>query len=197
MAVTRVLGIVGSPRRKGNTEILVDEVLRGAKEAGATVEKVLLSDLDIAPCDACDACADTGECITVDAMGDLFPEMWQSQVWVLGTPVYWWGPSAQFKTFVDRWYAKIHRPDDKALFKDRLVILVVPMGDEDPATPRNVVGMMTDALRYLRADLIATVLAMGAGDPGEVRKFPEVLASAYDAGMAAVRVAGGDAACGQ
>jgi multimeric flavodoxin WrbA len=197
MAVTRVLGIVGSPRRNGNTEILVDEVLRGAREAGATVEKVILSELDIAPCDACEACADTGECITVDAMEDLFPSMWQSRVWVLGTPVYWWGPSAQFKTFVDRWYAKVQRAEDKALFRGRRVILVVPMGDADPATPRNVVGMMSDALKYVHAELFATVLALGAGDLGEVRKLADVLAAAHDAGVAAVRADAGGGACGQ
>ncbi len=197
MAVTQVLGIVGSPRHDGNTEILVDEVLRGAQEAGASVQKVFLSDLDITPCNACDGCVDTGECITDDAMEDLFPRMWQSQVWVLGTPVYWWGPSAQFKTFVDRWYAKVHRREDKALFKGRRVILVVPMGDDDPATPRNVVGMMTDALKYLHAELFATVLALGAGDRGDVNKLPDVLTAAYGAGRAAVQADAGGTACGQ
>jgi len=197
MAVTRVLGIVASPRRNGNTEILVDEVLRGAKDAGALVDKVILSELDIAPCDACDACQDTGECITVDAMEELFPRMWQSEVWVLGTPVYWWGPSAQFKTFVDRWYAKVHRKEDKLLFKGRRVILAVPMGDTDPSTARNVVGMVTDALKYLRAELFGTVLAPGAGDLGEVHRFPDVLAAAYKAGSEAVRVEAGGAPCGQ
>ena len=188
MATTRVLGIVGSPRRKGNTDILVEEVLRGASEAGAAVDKVILCELDIAPCEGCDSCVDTGECITVDAMEDLFPMMQQSQVWVLGTPVYWWGPSAQFKAFVDRWYAKVQREEDKALFRGRRVILVVPMGDADARTARHVVGMMTDALEYVDADLCATVLAPGANEAGDVRKLPEVLAAAYAAGMAAARL---------
>jgi multimeric flavodoxin WrbA len=196
MAAIRVLGIVGSPRRRGNTEILVDEVLRGAKEAGAVVEKVILSELDLAPCDACEGCVDTGECIIVDAMEDLFARMQQSQVWVLGTPVYWWGPSAQFKAFVDRWYAKAQREEDKVLFRGRRVILVVPMGDADASTARHVVGMMTDALEYVGALLCTTVLAPGADGVGEVRKFPEVLAAAYAAGKAAVDPQRG-ATCGQ
>lgn len=196
MAVTRVLGIVGSPRRNGNTEMLVDEVLRGAEQAGAAVEKVILSELDIAPCEACDACVDTGECFTVDAMEDLFPRMQQSEVWVLGTPVYWWGPSAQFKTFVDRWYAKVQREEDKKLFKGRRVILVVPMGDADAKTARHVVGMMTNTLEYVEAELFATMLAPGVNDAGDVRKLPEVLAAAHQAGMAAVADERG-ATCGQ
>jgi multimeric flavodoxin WrbA len=197
VAIIRVLGIVGSPRRNGNTEILVDEALRGAKEAGAAIEKVVLSELDIAPCEACDACVDTGECIIVDAMEDLFPRMQQSQVWVLGTPVYWWGPSAQFKTFVDRWYAKVQRKEDKVLFRGRQVILVVPMGDADASTGRHVVGMMTDALEYVDAELCATVLAPGVNEAGDVVKLPGVLAAAHQAGMTAARRQEGGPTCGQ
>ena len=185
MAVTRVLGVVGSPRRHGNTEILVDEALRGAEEAGAAVEKVILSELDIAPCEACGACVDTGECLTADAMESLFLRMQQSQVWVLGTPVYWWGPSAQFKTFLDRWYAKVHRKRDKAMFKGRQVILVVPMGDADPETARHVVGMMTDALEYVGGELCDIVLASGVNEAGDVLTLPSVLQAAHRAGMTA------------
>lgn len=187
MAVRKVLGIVGSPRHGGNTDILVDAVLEGAKGAGATVDKVILSDLDIAPCDACDACTDSGECVTLDSMEELFPVMFASQVWVLGTPVYWWGPSAQFKTFLDRWYSQVQRSEDKARFKGKKIILVCPMGDDDPKTARNVVGMMEDVCHYLKAELVATVLAPGAGSVGDVKKMPAVLEAARRAGKEAVK----------
>jgi multimeric flavodoxin WrbA len=55
-----VLGVSGSPRRGGNTETLVDEVLRGAAEAGAATEKVVLAQADVSPCRACNACSRTG-----------------------------------------------------------------------------------------------------------------------------------------
>ena len=185
-----VLGIVGSPRRGGNTEVLVDEVLRGARDAGATVDKVILSDLDIAPCDACGSCEDTGECITVDDMERLLEKMKRSDVWVLGTPVYWWGPTAQFKLFLDRWYSRVHRPQDKAMFRGQRVILVIPMGDDDPTTARHTVGMLTDGLDYVKADLFETVLAPGVNDSGEVRDHSGVLAQAHQAGLEAVKQAG-------
>ena len=185
----QVLGIVGSPRRGGNTEIMVDEVLRGAEEAGAEVRKVILSDLDIAPCDACMACETTGECTIADDMEGLLKQMEQSDVWVLGTPVYWWGPSAQFKTFVDRWFSKVFGPQDKAIFRGRRVILVIPMGEADPATARHTVGMMTDTLNHVEAELFATELAPGADSLGEVRQHAEVLAAAHRAGIEAVQYA--------
>ncbi|NIN64209.1 MAG: flavodoxin family protein, partial [Anaerolineae bacterium] len=84
----RMLGFVGSPRRGGNTDILVDEVLRGAEEAGALVEKVTLTKLDIAPCRACDTCRKTGQCAQRDDMPALLEKMYHSQAWVLGTPIY-------------------------------------------------------------------------------------------------------------
>jgi len=181
-----VLGICGSPRRGGNTETLIDEVLRGAQQAGAVVDKVLLGELDIAPCDACNACEAKGECVYDDDMPPLLDRMARSQVWVLGTPVYWWGPSAQFKLFLDRWYSKVFRPEDQAIFKGRQVVVVVPMGDPDPATARHTVGMLTDALRYSQANLLATVLATDVNDPGEVRRQAAVMAAARQAGRDAV-----------
>ena len=63
-----VLAIMGSPRKGGNTDIMVDEIIAGAKEAGATVEKLMIGDLNIEPCEACAACRTTGECIKQDDM---------------------------------------------------------------------------------------------------------------------------------
>lgn len=181
-----VLGVCGSPRRGGNTETLVDEVLRGAQQAGASVEKVLLAELDIAPCEACQACEAAGECIYDDDMPPLFDKMARSQVWVLGTPVYWWGPSAQFKLFLDRWYGKIFRPEDRAILKGRQVVVVVPMGDPDPGTARHTVGMLADALAYTRSNMFATILATDVNEPGEVRRQAAVMAAARQAGREVV-----------
>ena len=180
----RVLGIVGSPRRGGNTEILVGAVLRGAEEAGALVEKVLLSKLDISPCQACDACRGTDECVQQDDMTALLEKMHHSQVWVLGTPVYYYGPTAQFKAFLDRWY--IGRPDT---FKGRRVILAIPFEDSNIDTARYTVGILSDSLAWKKAELFATVLAPGVAGPGDARKHPDIVEAAYRAGRKAVETA--------
>ena len=180
----RALGIVGSPRRQGNTETLVDEVLRGAEEAGALVEKVILSELGVGPCRACEVCLKTGECVQRDGMPALLEQMERSQVWVLGTPIYWWGPTAQFKAFIDRW-----RPAGAGrivTFKGRRVILIIPLEDTDAGTARHTVGMLTDMLDYLKMELLTTVVAPGVLHRGEVREHPDVLARARRAGREAV-----------
>jgi multimeric flavodoxin WrbA len=74
-APLRALGIVGSPRKGGNTDILTDEALRGASEAGALTEKVYLVDLDIAPCDGCETCLTSGACVHDDDIDALLEKM--------------------------------------------------------------------------------------------------------------------------
>jgi NAD(P)H-dependent FMN reductase len=161
----RALGIVGSPRHGGNTEILVDEVLRGAQEVGAHIEKVILGKLDIAPCQACDRCINTGECVQRDDMPTLLEQMKHSQIWVLGTPVYWSGPTAQFKAFLDRWHGAL-----RVGFDQQRAVLVIPMGEPDTSYADCVVQTVRTALAYLKVELFATILAPNVWDLSEVRE---------------------------
>ena len=178
----RVLGIVGSPRRGGNTDVLVEEVLVGASEAGALTEKVVLNKLDIHPCRACEACFKTGRCVQKDDMPALLEKMDQSDVWVLGTPVYWWGPSAQFKTFLDRWFGQ----GQVVGFKGRPVILTIPLGASDASFARHIVGMFEGSFAHLEMNLLATIVVPDVWEVGKVRERPDVLAVARRAGRDAV-----------
>ena len=173
----RILGIIGSPRRNGNTEILVDEILAGAEEAGALTEKIILNEIKITPCQACYLCKDDGECVQQDDMAGLLEKMQKNPIWVLGTPIYWWGPTAQFKAFLDRWVGA-----DREIFANQLVILAIPLGGGSSTYARHTVGMFMDVFNYLGMDPIATVLAPGASDLGSVRSHTAVLASARRAG---------------
>jgi multimeric flavodoxin WrbA len=173
----RALGIVGSPRHGGNTEILVDEVLRGANEAGAHIEKVILSKLDIAPCQGCDRCINTGECVQRDDMPTLLEQMKHSQIWVLGTPVYWSGPTAQFKAFLDRWHGAL-----RIGFEEQRAILVIPMGEPETSYADCTVQTVRTALAYLKVELSATILVPNLWDLGEVRERTDVIGAACRAG---------------
>lgn len=177
----RVLGIVGSPRRGGNTETLVDEVLMGAGEAGATTEKVVLSEMEVSLCKACNECRRDGRCVQEDDMVALLEKMKQSEVWVLGTPVYWWGPTAQFKAFIDRWYGV-----ERGVFRGRRVILAIPLGGGSDRYARHTLGMLTDVLDYLGSVQSTVLLATGAHGKGVVRSNSELMKKARDAGRLAV-----------
>ena len=179
-----VVGVIGSPRKDGNTEVLVDEILRGAEEAGAVIEKIVLGQYTIGHCLACNGCLKTSRCILKDDMPALMEKMIDSDIWVLGTPIYYWGPTGQFKTFVDRWHCRYH--GKIGAVPEYRVILAMPFENPDPKIAQHTVGMMKDTLNYIKADLFRTILAPGMHKVGDVSQHPDVLAAARRSGFDAV-----------
>ncbi|MGY5880881.1 MAG: flavodoxin family protein [Candidatus Thorarchaeota archaeon] len=173
----KILVTNGSPRKGGNTEILLDAMIAGAQEAGATISTVELRSLDVSPCRACDACKRTGICVQKDDMNDLIPGMEESEVWILGTPVYWWGPTAQLKAFIDRWYGI-----SRDVFKGRKAVLVIPLESSNPKTAQHVLGMFDDIFGYLGMKQIGTLLAPGVHERGEVKEQSDLIEEATKIG---------------
>ncbi len=101
----KVLGIVCSPRKGGNTEIMVTEALAVAREAGMETELVLAAGKQIAPCDGCEACAKNGICKIKDDMQPIYKQLEAADAIIFGTPVYFGNVSAQGKAIIDRTYA--------------------------------------------------------------------------------------------
>lgn len=102
----RVLVLVGSPRKHGNTDRLADEFIRGAQEAGHQVEKIYLKDRKINGCLGCGACQrNGGSCVQKDDMGDIYEKWLAADAVVLASPVYFYTWSAQMKAVLDRTFA--------------------------------------------------------------------------------------------
>lgn len=100
----KVLGIMGSPRKRGNTEILLREVLTSARMHGAETEMLRVSEMDIRPCDGCESCVVTGKCRIKDDMQNVNIKLLESDGIIIGSPVYFWGVTAQVKAILDRTY---------------------------------------------------------------------------------------------
>ena len=170
----KVLALVGSPRKNGNTDILVDKLLDGASSEGCSVEKAYLYDMDIRPCIDCRNCKKGSfECATEDDMQILYPRLEEADVLVFGTPLYWYGPTAQMKLFIDRLRPFVA---SKKL-KRKKAILVVP-SEEGMAACKHLVGMFKLSLEYLNVQLANTLLVK-AYEKGEVREQPDILRSAF------------------
>ncbi len=97
-----VVIISGSPRVKGNSDILCDELIRGAKESGHETEKISLREKEVNYCKACYACFQTGRCVQKDDMEDIIHKVKTADVLVLASPTYFMTMSGQMKTFIDR-----------------------------------------------------------------------------------------------
>jgi len=118
----RIVGIVGSPRKNGNTEILMNEVLRVAREAGCETEAFLLSEKRVAPCDACGVCFEAGSCIVQDDMQELYAMLERADAVIFGSPVYFGSVSAQCKSVMDRMFALLQRRSLKDKIAGALVV---------------------------------------------------------------------------
>jgi multimeric flavodoxin WrbA len=97
-----VLGLAGSPRRNGNTELLLDQSLAGAASVGAQTEKIVLGDLEIHPCRHCDGCVETGVCVIKDDMQFLHAKLRTVDRLVLASPLFFMTVTAQTKLAIDR-----------------------------------------------------------------------------------------------
>ena len=98
----KVVGIAGSPRKEGNTELLVREALNAAKEEGAETELISLAEKEIKPCDACRVCRETGECHIDDDFKPVYEKMVKADGIIIGSPVYVGSATAQVKALIDR-----------------------------------------------------------------------------------------------
>ncbi|NIS62284.1 MAG: flavodoxin family protein [Proteobacteria bacterium] len=101
----KIVGILGSERKGGNTEVLLDVALEEAQKNGVLTDKVPLRDKSIAPCDGCLGCVKTGKCVIEDDAQEIYGKMLESEGIIWATPVYFWSMSGQTKTLMDRTYA--------------------------------------------------------------------------------------------
>jgi multimeric flavodoxin WrbA len=98
----KVLGIAGSPRRNGNTDYLLQQVIAGASSQGAETKTIILSELNIAPCRHCDGCIETGKCVVKDDMQWIHNDLRSFDQIVLASPIFFMGVTAQTKAMIDR-----------------------------------------------------------------------------------------------
>jgi len=177
----RVLAVHGSPRVGGNTESLVAEVLRGAEVSGADTTCHRLNDITISPCQGCDACKTTKRCRVDDDMQELYDAVLEADALVIGTPIYFWGPSAQTKVFLDRLYAL-----DTEGVRERLsrkhVLLVCAFADDDLRTADNAVNMLRSGSAWFDMVFHQPLLAV-ASARGEVKGQADTMDRAYRAGL--------------
>lgn len=134
----KIVGILGSPREGGNTEVLIDVALEEAQRNGALVHKISLRNKTISPCQGCQKCAKTGKCAVTDDMQEIYEKMLESDGILWATPVYFWSMSSQTKTVMDRTFA-LSFP--KLQLANKIGGLIVVAGGRGCVTTANVFHM--------------------------------------------------------
>jgi multimeric flavodoxin WrbA len=186
--VKKVLIILGSPRKNGNSAILAERVAEGARAQGAEVETVFLQGLQIAPCKSCYACQKKGAvgCATQDDMQALYPKLIEAEAWVIASPVYWFTMSAQTKIFMDRLFALPACAPNP--FAGKRIAVAMTYGDTDPFTSGCINALRTfqDAFRYTGSRLVGMVYG-SALEAGAIRANEPLLQQAEALGRRLIK----------
>jgi multimeric flavodoxin WrbA len=184
----KVLGIAGSPRRGGNTDLLLAEFMRGAASKGAEVKTIVLNDLKISPCQHCDACLRAGICKIKDDMQMVYRELEEADRIVLASPIHFMGVTAQTKEIIDRC---------QALWARKYVLKVPPLGDKRerkgffisvggrriPDLFEPTLVMIKTFFRIIDVDYAGELLFKGIDEKGAIAQHPDALHQAFEAGQ--------------
>jgi len=179
----KIIALMGSPRRNGNSTLLAGSIIAGAKSQGARVQTVRLHGMNIRPCTACDKChaADDRFCVIRDDMQKLYPKVVAADGIIYASPVYWFTVSAQLKLFMDRCYA-LGGPGGYAL-RGKKTAVALTYGDADPFRSGAVNALRTfqDAFAYVEAEFAGCVYA-SAFAAGDIARNKKVMKEAFALG---------------
>ena len=161
--MSNIIVLSGSPRKGGNTDLLVDAFVKGAKKNN-NVEVISVADYKVNPCIGCNSCFDrTGhECFQQDDMQVVYDKLKCADVIVVASPVYFYGVSAQLKAIIDR----LHTPMRNDFKVKKLALILVGA-----------------AVNFFKLEDAGMVLVRGAKDKGDVRNT-DGLNEAYRLGLA-------------
>jgi len=176
----KILIVLGSPRKKGNSATLAGKVSEGAQANGAVVETVYLNALKIKPCQGCQKCqeVDSDGCIIKDDMNQLYPLLMKSNSIVIASPIYWFNISAQSKIFIDRLYAV--GVGQNNIFGGKNFGIVLSFADFDvfDSGAVNVLRSFQDMCRYIGATIEGMVYGH-ADIAGEIKENKQIMEKAY------------------
>jgi multimeric flavodoxin WrbA len=178
----KILAVVGSPRTNGNTHILVSKIGEGAKSKSAKVDELLLSGLTINWCDGCHACWLGRQCSKNDDMRDIYQRIIQSDVIIFGTPVYWYGPTALMKAFIDR-FVYFNCSKNRKKLRGKSAVIAIPFEDQTIETAEPVVDFFRRCFEYLHIEMAGKILVPGVGQKGQILQKADFLQKAYELGQ--------------
>ena len=176
-----VIGIAGSPRRKGNSATLLGEALQGAEDSGAQTRSIYLNGLTFRGCQACDQCASTGECALHDDLTPHYLALRNADVWILASPVYFDGVSGQTKLFFDRCHCLAM--DAGKLIGKRRAAIILTYEDRPRDDYQRMIQALADYFPWFGDFGEARLLVEGRlGPPGAASQQPDLLERSRELG---------------
>lgn len=173
----RIIVISTSLRAHSNSDALANEFIRGAQDAGHTVEKISLVDKNIQFCKGCLACQKLGKCVIKDDVNDIMAKVLNADVVVWATPIYYYEMSGQMKTLIDRMNAMYSQD-----YKFRDVYMLSTAAEDEEFVPKRAEAGLTGWIDcYPESRLAATLFCGGVNDPHDIEGNAK-LQAAYEMG---------------
>lgn len=182
-----VLGISTSPRVKGNSDLLLREVLAGAESAGARAEYVRLADLNIGPCLECNACYETGVCRVQDDYQQILEKLLNVDRLIFATPVFFMSVCAQAKALIDRgqclWARKyVLKQQLFETERDRRAMVIAVGGSKSKEQFESIRLTMKSYFDSLQISYVANLFVSKIDVQGAIEKHPSVMKEAFRRG---------------
>ncbi len=172
-----IVALMGSPRKHSNTDILLDEMIRGAEENGHNVIKHYVGDLDVHSCKACGVCMDGKDCVFKDDGLTVTHQIAEAEGLIVSSPIYFGQMTGDLKILLDRMYGITHNPLISLRGKVALIFTHLgPEGYYDSYIELTKIQPFQMNMNYQILDVL------DVGNLGDVRNQPNKLTEAYDIG---------------
>jgi multimeric flavodoxin WrbA len=187
-----ITAILGSPRRRGNSDILAQEFLKGAASNGYEHNLIVPADLEISPCDGGNQCIHDGRCIVRDGMNGIYDRVLESTHLLVATPVYFMGPPGSLKSFIDRFQAvwarsailKTFDPDsEERRANHKAFAIIVCAARDKPNMYRPTRSIIKAFLNVTGFAYAGELIATGLDKAPAVRSRDDLLKQAFEAGQ--------------
>lgn len=164
----KILVLSGSFRKHGNSDLLCDEFIRGAQEAGHDIEKIYVNDKHINYCRGCGVCNTTHRCVQKDDMAEILDKMIAADIIVMATPVYFYTMNGQMKTLIDHTVPRYTEISGKEFY------FIVAAADDNRANMEKTLesfrGFTEDCLNGTKEK--GVIYGTGAWNIGDIKKSP-------------------------
>jgi arsenate reductase len=187
-----VVAILGSPRRRGNSDALAFEFLKGTGSRGCDHTLIVPTELGLSPCDGRNRCFKDGRCHIPDGMNEIYDTVLRASYLLVATPVYFMGPPGSLKSFIDRFQAvwarsailgefDPHTPDRRRHHRSFAILVGATDADVNMYKPtRSILKAFSNVIGFeYTGDLIAT----GLDQPGDATRQEDLLRRAFRAGQ--------------
>lgn len=197
-AQKKIIAFCASPRRNGNTDLLVEEALKGARDAGAKIEKVMLQKIKMDHCIGCRKCKEPDYddiCVIKDEMAGIYQKIINADALIIGFPIYTGRECAQLCTFLDRWDGYERYMLKSCLEPGRVAMVIGTWGYPYINTYDHVIESVISTLNLHKVETIEAISACGFEGilhgldekrRGVILRHPKQLKKAYAAGRALV-----------